>query len=164
MTGRVLIDKQSPEVFAAMKQVVRTVRDAAEAAGIDRALLELLNVRVSQINGCEFCLDVHWRAAVAAGVTPQRLALLPAWRDSRLYDDRERAALEIAEAVTRTAGAHLDDEAYAKARAGLDDDETAVLVWASITINAFNRVSILSRHTVPERDAQGRTTAAGAQR
>lgn len=163
MSGRVWIDKQTPDAFAAMKQVVRTVRDAADAAGIDRALLELVNVRASQINGCETCLDVHWRAAVAAGVTPQRLALLPAWRDSRIYDARERAALEIAEAVTLTARTHLDDEAYAKAREGLDDGETSVLVWASITINAFNRISILSRHPVPERDAQGRTTA-GAQR
>ncbi|GAA1386214.1 carboxymuconolactone decarboxylase family protein [Pseudonocardia kongjuensis] len=153
MSGRVLVDKQTPEVFSAMKQVSRTVREAADAAGIGRALLELLNVRVSQINGCEFCLDVHWRAAVAAGVTPQRIALLPAWRDSRLFDDRERAALEIAEAVTLTAGPHLDEEAYAKARAGLDDDETSVLIWAAITINAFNRVSVLSRHPVPERPA-----------
>ncbi|BBG03671.1 MULTISPECIES: carboxymuconolactone decarboxylase family protein [Pseudonocardia] len=158
MSGRVLIDKQNPEVYAAMRRAVRTVRDAAEAAGIDRALMELLNVRVSQLNGCEICLDIHSRAAITAGVTPQRLALLPAWRESRIYDARERAALEIAEAVTLTAATHLDDEAYAKARSGLTDDETSALIWAAITINAFNRISILSRHPVPERDAQGRTT------
>ncbi|MER5674064.1 carboxymuconolactone decarboxylase family protein [Pseudonocardia alni] len=154
--GRVWIDKQTPEVFRAMTDVVAVVRERAAAAGVDRDLLELVNLRVSQINGCETCLDTHWRAGLAAGLTPQRMALLPAWRDSALYDDRERAALGLAEAVTRTAGTHLDDDAYAAVRGDLTDDEVSVLVWAAITINAFNRVSILSAHPVPERDADGR--------
>lgn len=154
--GRVWIDKQTPEVFRAMTDVVAVVRERAAAAGVDRDLLELVNLRVSQINGCETCLDTHWRAGLTAGLTPQRMALLPAWRDSALYDDRERAALGLAEAVTRTAGTHLDDAAYAAVRGDLTDDEVSVLVWAAITINAFNRVSILSAHPVPERDADGR--------
>jgi AhpD family alkylhydroperoxidase len=154
--GRVWIDKQTPEVFRAMTDVVAVVRERAAAAGVDRDLLELVNLRVSQINGCETCLDTHWRSGLAAGLTPQRMALLPAWRDSALYDDRERGALGLAEAVTRTAGTHLDDDAYAAVRGALTDDEVSVLVWAAITINAFNRVSILSAHPVPERDADGR--------
>lgn len=150
------IDRQSPEVFRAMTGVVAKVREHAEAAGLDRALLELVNVRVSQINGCETCLDTHWRAGIAAGLTPQRMALLPAWRDSGLYDDRERAALGLAEAVTRTADGHLDDETYAALCEDLGADEVSMLIWAAITINTFNRVSILSRHPVPRRDADGR--------
>lgn len=156
MSARVRIDRQSPEVYSAMTRVVKVVREQATAAGLDRALLELVNMRVSQINGCETCLDTHWRAGTAAGVTPQKLALLPAWRDSELYDDRERAALAIAETVTSTAGPHLDDEQYAAVRKDLTDDETSMLIWASITINSFNRISILSRHPVPVRDADGR--------
>ncbi|WP_308816444.1 carboxymuconolactone decarboxylase family protein [Pseudonocardia alni] len=160
--GRVWIDKQTPEVFRAMTDVVAVVRERAAAAGVGRDLLELVNLRVSQINGCETCLDTHWRSGLAAGLTPQRMALLPAWRDSALYDDRERAALGLAEAVTRTAGTHLDDDAYAAVRGDLTDDEVSVLVWAAITINAFNRVSILSAHPVPERDADGRVVRRAA--
>ena len=156
MTARVWIDKQSPEVFSAMTRVVTVVREQAARAGLDRALLELVNVRVSQINGCATCLDQHWRQAVAAGLTPQRLAVLPAWQDVDLFDGRERAALELAEAVTRTADGHLDDDAYTRARADLTDDETSMLVWAAITINSFNRISILSGHPIRERDADGR--------
>lgn len=161
MSDRVRIDRQSPEVFSAMTRAVAVVREQAAAAGLDRALVELVNMRVSQINGCETCLDTHWRAGTAAGLTPQRMTLLPAWRDSQLYDDRERAALELAEAVTLTARAHLDDEQYAAARKCLSDDETSMLIWVAITINSFNRISIMSRHPVPERDAEGRTVAKG---
>ena len=161
MSTRVRIDRQSPEVATAMGRVVTVVREQAAAAGLDRALLELVNVRVSQINGCETCLDTHWRAGTAAGLTPQKMALLPAWRDSRLYGARERAALELAEAVTLPAGPHLDDEQYAAARTDLTDDETSLLVWAAITINTYNRISILSRHPVPERDAEGGTVGRG---
>ena len=88
MSARVRIDRQSPDVYSAMNRVVKVVREQAMAAGLDRALLELVNMRASQINGCETCLDAHWRAGTAAGLTPQKLALLPAWRDSQLYDDR----------------------------------------------------------------------------
>lgn len=162
MSARVRIDRQSPDVYSAMNRVVKVVREQATAAGLDRALIELVNMRASQINGCENCLDAHWRAGTAAGLTPQKLALLPAWRDSQLYDDRERAALAIAEAVTSpAAGPHLDDEQYAAVREDLTDDETSMLIWAAITINSYNRISILSRHPVPVRDAEGRAVAGG---
>lgn len=95
-----------------------------------------------------FCLSVHSTALLEAGDTAQRIAVLPAWRETELFSDTERAALEIAEAVTWIADTHLEDEEYALLREHLTDDQLSLLTWAAITINAFNRVSIMSRYPV----------------
>lgn len=147
-TARVYIDKQTPSVFKAMSGVAVEIAARAADAGLDRLTMELVNVRVSQINKCLLCLDLHSRRAVEAGESNQRIAVLPAWRESELFSDRERAALEIGEAVTEVATEHIDDDTYAAARSALSDDEISVLIWAAITINAFNRVSILSGHPI----------------
>ncbi len=96
----IFLDKQHPAVWRALNGLGLKVRDAAEEAGIDRKTIELLYVRISQINGCAYCLDMHVGDAVKAGETPQRLAVLPAWRDTALFTDKERAALSLAESVT----------------------------------------------------------------
>lgn len=88
------------------------------------------------------------RAALRAGETPQRLAVLPAWRDTELFTARERAALALAEATTRPADAAAQSAAYAQARGVLSDDEVSAVIWVAISINAFNRVSVLSKHPV----------------
>lgn len=162
MAARIYLDKQSPSVFQALTSTAGELRSRAAEAGLDRSVLELVNVRVSQLNGCVYCLDLHTHAALAAGETPQRLAVLPAWRETGLFTDLERAALEIAEAVTLVADAHLGDADYVRVREHLSDDQISLLTWAAITINAFNRVSILSRHPIAPRDATGRAgTASG---
>lgn len=161
---RVWLDKSSPAVFEALGGTAAQVREQAAGLGLDRRLLELVNVRVSQLNGCVYCLDLHSRQALRAGETPQRLAVLPGWRDTSLFGARERAALEIAEAVTLVADHHLDDAGYQRARVDLSDEEVSLLSWAAITINAFNRVSIMSRHPVVERDAAGRPVTTGEER
>jgi AhpD family alkylhydroperoxidase len=148
MPARIYLDKQSPSVFRALTGTARELRARAAEAGIDRSVLELVNVRVSQINRCAYCLDRHTRIALDGGETPQRLAVLPAWRETTLFSSLEQAALEIAEAVTLVADAHLDDEAYTLVREHLSDNQLSLLTWAAITINAFNRVSILSGHPV----------------
>ncbi|WP_425826003.1 carboxymuconolactone decarboxylase family protein [Streptomyces fractus] len=146
--GRVFIDKQSPETYRAFRHASETVRAEAAAAGLEPALVELINVRVSQINGCAFCLNRHTLAALQAGESPQRLGVLPGWRDTEVFTDRERAALGLAETVTHPDDAAAQDSAYAAAREVFDDAEISAAIWASITINAFNRVSILSKHPV----------------
>lgn len=151
-TPRIYLDKQTPSVFKALRATAAEVRTRASEAGLARSTLELVNVRVSQINGCAYCLDLHTHLALQGGETTQRLAVLPGWRDTQLFTDTERTALELAEAVTLVADDHLSDDDYARARATLSDDAISVLIWAAITINAFNRVSILSRHALPERD------------
>lgn len=145
---RIYIDKQSPKAYHALVQTSEAVRTTAAEAGLDRALVELVNLRVSQINGCAYCLHVHTRAALRAGETPQRLGVLAAWRDTEVFTPAERAALALAEATTAAADATAQDAAYAAARDVLTDDQTAAVIWVAVTINAFNRVSIMSRHPV----------------
>lgn len=146
--SRVLIDKQSPEVYRAMIEVARAVRKAAQDAGLDRRLVELVNIRVSQINGCAYCLHVHVRDALRAGETAQRLAVLPAWRDTTLFSPREQAALTLAESLTALPDARSQDQDYAEARRHLSPEELSVVSWIAISMNAFNRVSVVSRHRV----------------
>ncbi|MGW0122050.1 carboxymuconolactone decarboxylase family protein [Streptomyces sp. NPDC003327] len=154
---RVYVDKQTPQAYHALVRTAETVRAAADDAGLDRILVELVNLRVSQINGCASCLDVHTRAALRSGETARRLGVLAAWRDTEVFTARERAALALAEATTTPADARAQEEAYAEAREALDDAEIAAVIWVAITINAFNRVSILSKH--PVREAPARTSA-----
>ncbi|GGX90057.1 carboxymuconolactone decarboxylase family protein [Streptomyces minutiscleroticus] len=151
---RIYVDKQSPKAYRALVRTSEAVRETAADAGLDGALVELINLRVSQINGCAYCLDVHTRAALRGGETPQRLGVLRAWRDTELFTPRERAALALAEAVTDIADARAQEAAYAEARRTLTEDELSAVVWVALTINAFNRVSIMSKH--PVRQAPGK--------
>jgi AhpD family alkylhydroperoxidase len=148
---RIHIDKQTPQVYQAMKAVAVQIRARAADVGLSRITMELVNVRASQINRCATCLDIHTRMAVRAGETPQRLAVLPAWRDADLFSDVECAALEIAEAVTLVALHNLADADYTRLREHLTDDQLSVLLWAATTINAFNRVAVFSGHRVTPR-------------
>jgi AhpD family alkylhydroperoxidase len=145
----VFIDKQSPEAYQALVRTSEAVRSVAADAGLDRRLVELVNLRVSQINGCAFCLHVHTRAALRAGETAQRLGVLPAWRDADLFSGAERAALALAEAATSPADLDARDAAHAEARAVFTDDQISAVLWVAVTINAFNRVSVMSRHRMP---------------
>ncbi|MER5640589.1 carboxymuconolactone decarboxylase family protein [Kitasatospora sp. NPDC002227] len=145
---RVFVDKQSPQAYRALLATAEAVRGVAAEAGLDRRLVELVNLRVSQLNGCAFCLDAHTRAAVKAGETVQRLGVLAAWRDTELFGPQERAALALAEATTHPADAGAQESAYAAARESLTEDQISAVVWVAVTINAFNRVSILSKHPV----------------
>ncbi|MEU6014813.1 carboxymuconolactone decarboxylase family protein [Streptomyces sp. NPDC047515] len=145
---RVFVDKQSPKAYDALVETSGAVRAVAADAGLDRTLVELINLRVSQINNCAYCLNVHTRAALRAGETTQRLGVLPAWRDTELFTARERAALALAEATTEPANAVAQENAYDAARQTLTDDEISAVIWVAITINAFNRVSVMSKHPV----------------
>ncbi|MFI1865488.1 carboxymuconolactone decarboxylase family protein [Streptomyces jumonjinensis] len=152
--GRIYVDKQSPAAYQALVRTADVVRTTAAEAGLDRILVELVNLRVSQLNGCAFCLDVHTRAALRAGESTRRLGVLAAWRDTELFTARERASLALAEATTHPADALAQERAYAEVGQVLNDDEIAAVVWVAITINAFNRVSILSKHPVRETPAR----------
>jgi AhpD family alkylhydroperoxidase len=150
---RVFIDKQSPTAYRAQLAAAEASRAVAAEAGLDRRLVELVNLRVSQINGCAYCLHVHTRAALREGETAQRLGVLPAWRDTELFTARERAALALAEATTTPSDAALQQAAYGVARETLTEEEISAVIWVAIAINAFNRVSIMSKH--PVRPAPG---------
>src|SRR3954463_11700515 len=112
-----------------MAAVATEVSAAVQAAGLDRLLVELVNFRVSQINGCGFCLDLHVRRAVKNGETPQRLAVLPAWRDVDLFSPTEQAALALAEAITTLPEHHERERERTRARKQLTDDQFSAISW-----------------------------------
>ncbi|MFJ1811943.1 MULTISPECIES: carboxymuconolactone decarboxylase family protein [unclassified Streptomyces] len=148
MTRRIFIDKQSPKAYHALVQTSEAVRTTAADAGLERTVVELINLRVSQLNGCAFCLDLHTRAALRAGEETRRLGVLAAWRDTDLFTPAERAALALAEATTVPRDAAAQEAAYADALEVLTEDQISAVIWVAVTINAFNRVSILSKHPV----------------
>jgi len=147
-TKHIFLDKQHPALWRALNGLGLKVKDAAQEAGLDPKTMELLNVRISQLNGCAYCLDMHVRDAVQAGEAPQRLAVLPAWRDTALFTDKERAALALAESITELPGHPSQEHEEAYAREHLTEEEFSVVSWLVITMNAFNRVSITSHHPV----------------
>ena len=110
-------------------------------------LLHLIKLRVSQINGCAFCIDMHWKDLRAAGETEQRLYGLDAWRESPYYSERERAALEWAEALTLITKGHASDASFEIVKAQFQGKELADLTLAITTINAWNRLAIGFRTT-----------------
>jgi AhpD family alkylhydroperoxidase len=112
---------------------------------LDPGLRHLIDVRVSQINGCAFCVDMHWKDARAAGETEERMYMLDAWRETALYDDQERAALELCEAITFISDGHVPDDVWERARAAFDDQELGQVVFAITVVNAWNRLLITAR-------------------
>ena len=144
----VFLDKEHPGAWRALNGLGLKAKEAAAEAGLDAKLVELLNVRISQINGCAFCLDLHVGDALKNGESAQRLAVLPAWRDTSLFSEKERAALTLAEAITAISDARARDHEGAQARKHLTAEEFSAVSWLAITMNAFNRVSIVSQHSV----------------
>ncbi|HEY2911432.1 MAG TPA: carboxymuconolactone decarboxylase family protein [Gemmataceae bacterium] len=115
---------------------------AVNATSLESSLQELIKLRVSQINGCAFCIDMHFREATAKGEKPERLYLLDAWREAPVYTDRERAALAWAEAVTLVSQTHVPDDVFECARKQFSEDELVSLTLAVVAINGWNRFSI----------------------
>jgi AhpD family alkylhydroperoxidase len=115
------------------------------AASLEQSLLELVKVRTSQINGCAYCIDMHTKDARAIGETEQRLYALNAWREAPFFSDRERAALEWAEAITRVADTHVPDEVYDRVRGQFDEAEIVGLTVAAVATNAWNRLVLSFR-------------------
>ncbi len=135
-----------PRHFSTMQPLVELGRQVHRAGRLDAALIELVQMRVSQINGCAFCLDMHSKDARVAGETEQRLYLLPAWRETTLYGEHERIALAWAEELTRLGSPDaVSDALYEHARAVFDEHALVDLTLLVVTINAWNRINIAAR-------------------
>ena len=143
MRTRIHYAKAAPGVYDAMDALDQYLAGSS----IDRPLLYLVQLRASQLNGCAYCIDMHWKDLRVLGETDQRLYSLDAWRESPYYTERERAALAWAEAVTFVANGHVGDAVYDEARACLSETELADLTLAVASINAWNRLSIAARLT-----------------
>jgi AhpD family alkylhydroperoxidase len=130
------------------------------SCGLEHSLLHLIKLRASQINGCAYCIDMHWKDLRALGEGEQRLYGLDAWRESPYDTARERAALEWTESLTRITDGHAPDAAYEAVRSHFSEKEIADLTFAITAINAWNRLAIALR-TVPG-DYQARTPRSAA--
>lgn len=141
MKARMNYAKAAPGVYDAM--------DASDQyltrCSIDEYLLNLVRLRVSQINGCAYCIDMHFKDLRALGEGEQRLYSLDAWRECPYYTERERAALAWAEAVTAIADGHASERLFEEARSHFSEHELCDLTLAIATVNAWNRLSISAR-------------------
>ena len=141
MSERIAYSKVTPEGYRAMSGLERYVR----GSGLEPSLLELIKLRASQINGCAYCIDMHWKDARARGESEQRLYGLMAWRESPYYTERERAALAWTEAVTLIADNHVPDDLYEEVRQHFNEVELVNLTLALVAINGWNRLAISFR-------------------
>lgn len=145
MSTRPMLNKAVPAAYKTTIALSEQAEKAALDAGVEPLAIELVRIRASQINGCGFCLRMHVRDALAKGETTDRIAVLPAWRETGYFSSAERAALAIAEEITHidTRAAGVDEDTKA-----VSDEQAAALRWVAISINAFNRVAISSHYAV----------------
>ena len=131
----------APDAYQAMLGLERYLRQS----GLETNLIHLLKLRASQLNGCAYCIDMHWKDLRAAGENEQRLYSLDAWQECPYYSARERAALAWTEAVTRLAHGGVPDSVYSDVRTQFSEQEISALTVAIATINSWNRLSIAAR-------------------
>jgi AhpD family alkylhydroperoxidase len=141
MAERINYSKVAPGGYRAMSGLEKAVRES----GLEPSLLDLIKLRASQVNGCAYCLDMHWKDARARGESEQRLYSLDAWRETSYYTERERAALTWTEAVTQITGNHVPDELYEQVRPHFSEEELVNLTLAVVAINGWNRLAISFR-------------------
>ncbi len=137
---RLSMPKAAPDFYQAMIAL-----DKAASSGLEPVVAELVRIRSSQINGCAFCVDMHSLQAGRIGISEQRLHAIAVWRDTPFFTVRERAALALAEAVTRLGDHGVPDEVYDEAARVFDRDELPRLIAMCITINALNRMGVTTR-------------------
>jgi AhpD family alkylhydroperoxidase len=133
--------KVAPGAYHAMLGLEKYLHES----GLEESLLHLIKLRASQINGCAYCLDMHWKDLKAIGEQDHRLYELDAWEEAPFYSDRERAALAWTDAVTRVADSRVADDVYNEVRQHFSEKELADLTLAVATINAWNRLAISAR-------------------
>jgi AhpD family alkylhydroperoxidase len=133
----------------AMSHLDNSATKELDKADIDHRLRELLRIRVSQLNGCAYCVDMHTKDARAVGESEQRIYALPVWQETPFFDARERAALAFAEQVALVSSTHVPAEAYSAAAAEFDDAEIGALLALIVTVSAWNMLSVTTRAWEP---------------
>jgi AhpD family alkylhydroperoxidase len=144
-------------------RAMRGLEAYLRTTGLEPMLLHLMKVRASQINGCAYCLDMHWKDLRASGETEQRLYSLDAWQECPYYSARERAALAWTEAVTSLTDGRVPDDVYAAVRREFSESEVADLTMAVVAINGWNRLMVAARTTPGTYQARPEGVAAGSQ-
>jgi len=155
MTPRLNPFAAAPAAMQAWLDFGKGILHTGARSGLEDSLMELVKIRASQINGCAFCLHMHTADARKHGETEERLYLLDAWRESPLYTERERAALDWTEALTLVSETRAPDEAYQALRAHFNEQEQVMLTLVIVAINGWNRIQVgfHAVHPVLERQA-----------
>ncbi len=148
MAERVNLGKSAPSLYQTVIELDRLTAEAVSNAGIAEGFSHLLRLRASQINQCAFCVRLHARDALASGESVDRVAVLSAWRETEYFTSRERAALELVEAITLISDGQLPDATYERAAASLTREEVSAIEWLAVVINAWNRIAISSHYPV----------------
>ena len=148
MTERLNLGKSAPGLYQAVIELERLATDALTNAGIAVGFSHLLRLRASQINQCAFCVRLHARDALASGESTDRVAVLSAWKETEYFSSKERAALELVEAITLISDGQLSDAIYEKAATSLSKAEVSAIEWLAVVINTWNRIAISSRYPV----------------
>ncbi len=147
------LSRSARPAYDALEAFSQTVGELAAEAGIDDRLKELALIHASQLNGCAYCVRIHVDRAVAAGLTADEIAQLPAWRESGVFSARERAALELTERYVFIHEEGIPDVVYDHVGGILTEQEYVALSWLLVSINAFNRITIAGKYAVPPRRA-----------
>lgn len=148
MSERVNLGKSAPALYQTVVQLDRLASESLTSAGIAEGFSHLLRLRASQINQCSFCVRLHARDALASGESSDRLAVLAAWRETEYFSPKERAALELVEAITSISEGQVPDAVYQQAASTLSEAEISAVEWLAIVINTWNRIAIPSRYPV----------------
>lgn len=148
MNERVNLGKSAPALYQAVVELDRLASEAVTQAGIAAGFSHLLRLRASQINQCAFCIRMHARDAQASGESGDRIAVVPAWRETDYFSPKERAQLALVEAITLVADGQVPDAVYAQASSTLSKEEISAVEWLAVVINAWNRIAITSRYPV----------------
>jgi AhpD family alkylhydroperoxidase len=146
VAARLDFDAHAAGFSRALAHLDHAATKELDRVGLDPSLRELVRVRVSQVNGCAYCIDMHTKDARAIGESEQRLYALTAWRETPFFTPRERAALAFGETVTLMADNHVPEAAYEAVAAEFTADEIAALISLIVTINAWNAIGV-STHT-----------------
>lgn len=147
MKERMDINKAEPGIYQAMAASDKKV----ESFELDANLKELIRIRVSQINGCGYCLNSHTKDAIKMGETAQRIFAVSAWWETPFFTEEEKVALKLAEQVTHISESGISDEAYSNALSILGEKKLAQVIFTAVTINSWNRIAI-SMHMVADAD------------
>lgn len=151
---RVHLSRTEPTAYKALEAFTKTVGDVCAANGIDDRLKEIVMLRSSMVNGCAFCVRVHTERGLAAGLTADEMTQLTSWRETHVFSDRERAALELADAFVHISADGIPDDVYDRVGSVFTEKEYAAISWACVAINSFNRVAIAGRYPVPPKAAR----------
>lgn len=150
-TARINLFQLAPGALKALVNLSMTMKKGQ----LGPRLVELIQLRVSQINGCGFCIDMHWRDLLKQDVDPRHLNALPAWREAPWFSARERAALQWAEALNAIPHKDPSDADFAELKANFSDDEIAEIGYTVGAIRSWNMLNVSSRNPIPEHPAPG---------